>query len=169
MKNEVGGAITWSLKSLNVVNNYMFKILWSSKYKAIHWVTTGWNIDHRRWSKRCPTLVGPLLKKYQRASAGGGKGALVPLCLKFSLLGSLRGLGSLSVACSGLCNPLPPPSSEQPKCIASSKGISADTHGSTKHTLGTCFGNGGSLKGSDYYVARAREPYPDLYSYGTGQ
>ena len=27
----------------------------------------------------------------------------------------------------------------------------------------------GSLKGSDYYVARACEPYPDAYSYGMGQ
>ena len=26
-------------------------------------VTSDWNIDHRRWSKRCPTLVSPTLKK----------------------------------------------------------------------------------------------------------
>ena len=26
-----------------------------------------------------------------------------------------------------------------------------------------------SLKSSDYYVAQAREPYPDPYSYGMGQ
>ena len=28
---------------------------------------------------------------------------------------------------------------------------------------------GNSLKSSDYYVARACEPYPDLYIYGLGQ
>ena len=27
----------------------------------------------------------------------------------------------------------------------------------------------GSIKSSDYYVTRAREPYPEPYSYGTGQ
>ena len=31
------------------------------------------------------------------------------------------------------------------------------------------FPKGVSLKSSDYYVARAREPYPDPCSYGMGQ
>ena len=32
----------------------------SSKYKAIQCVNTDWNTDHRNWSKRCPSLVGPI-------------------------------------------------------------------------------------------------------------
>ena len=109
------------------------------------------------------------IKKVPKGIRRRWQGGTCPPMFKIFTFGVFKGIGFPFSGLQRSLQPPPPPSSEQPKCIASSKGISADTHGSTKHTLGTCFGNGGSLKGSDYYVARVREPYPDLYSYGTGQ